>query len=220
MPNGKFPWTARTAGVADEGLNPDGFGSTEAEMTELVMLPAMRPACSRRSGRMARRKVDDGFTWGSVIVGGGVPKKTPLPAARSAVGGKLVVREQALRIAGLDVGVLDLATDEQVLDRPAYRDRRIGRVPVGPQRRDREAIDRHVVHAQAEGDVPRAGGRHQHHVVGLAADEEVADLRIQLRPDGRRAQGISVDQGGEIRRVAADPHVADLAGRRPRWPAR
>ena len=46
-PNGKtFPLDGSNVPALPtaDGPHPDGFGSTEAEMTELVMLPAMRPA--------------------------------------------------------------------------------------------------------------------------------------------------------------------------------
>ena len=60
-----------------------------------------------------------------------------------------------------------------------------------PERLDRQAVDRRVVHAEAERDVARARGGDQHHVVGLAADEEVADLRVERPLDGRRGQAYS-----------------------------
>ena len=54
------------------------------------------------------------------------------------------------------------------------------------KRGDGEAVDRHVVHAQAERDIPRAGGATNEHVVGLAADVVVADLGIELPFGGGR----------------------------------
>ena len=92
-----------------------------------------------------------------------------------------------------------------------------------------------IVHAQAEGDVSRAGRSDQDHVVGLAADEEVADLGSSDRLDGRREQVASPDakvvkfvalppiRTSPICPVTAPSHVGDhvraarqQAGRRAR----
>ena len=129
---------------------PDGFGSTDAEMTELMMLPAIRPVieppfCARGSSNAESGEM----TW-FVIVGGVEPKKTPLPDVNGLDEGKIDIGEQALLVTGLDVGVLDVAADDEVLDRPAHRDRRIRGVAVGLQRLDRQGVDRHIVHAEAE----------------------------------------------------------------------
>ena len=73
----------------NEGARPDGFGSTEAEMIELTMLPAIRPLiwppfCARGSVSSV-----SGETTRFVIVGGVEPKKTPLPEVRMLVDGKI-----------------------------------------------------------------------------------------------------------------------------------
>ena len=62
------------------GREARGSGSTEAEKTELVTFPAIRafmvpPFCAKGSGRSV-----SGLTWGLTTVGGGSPKKTPVPA--------------------------------------------------------------------------------------------------------------------------------------------
>ena len=59
---------------------------TEAEMTELMMVPAIRrlhgaAVLGERLDRPVRVLI-----WGLVIVGGGSPKNTPVPVARSASG--------------------------------------------------------------------------------------------------------------------------------------
>ena len=77
---------------------------------------------------------------------------------------------------------------------------------------DRQAVDRDVIHAQPERDVPRAGRGDQEDVVGLAADVEVADLGVELAFRRGHVERIFGHEGREVGRVAADPHVADLAG--------
>src|SRR5262245_34960740 len=87
-PNGKvFPcdfsnWPAAV-------LDPVGFGSTEAEKTELVTSPAIRtrilpPFCACGSGSTVTELVVR-----LVIDGGGVPKKAPLPPVKALVAGTL-----------------------------------------------------------------------------------------------------------------------------------
>ena len=72
------------------------------------------------------------------------------------------------------------------------------------------AVDRDVIHAQAERDVARARRGEQEHVVGLAADVEVADLGVELAFRGGHVDRVFGDEGREVGRGAADPHVADL----------
>ena len=54
-----------------EGASPDGFGSTEAEITELTMLPAIRPVIVPPFWAQGSRVAVSGETRGCVIVGGG-----------------------------------------------------------------------------------------------------------------------------------------------------
>src|SRR5947209_5341545 len=64
---GGWTWPLLSTTDAD---SPDGFGSTEAEMTELTMLPAMRPLiCPPFCARGSIRAVEGEILWFEMVGG-------------------------------------------------------------------------------------------------------------------------------------------------------
>src|SRR5262249_6501364 len=75
-PNGKI---VALFGAKWMALIPEGFGSTDADSTELTMLPAIRPLIEPPFCASGSTRSESGETTGFVIVGGVEPKNTPDP---------------------------------------------------------------------------------------------------------------------------------------------
>ena len=98
-----------------------GFDS-DAEKIELITLPAIRTCIVPPFWAMGSIRPLTGLTWGLATVGGGSPKKAPLPDEKTLAAGVSANAKRSCCCADVHGGVLDVAANQEVLDRAADGD--------------------------------------------------------------------------------------------------
>ncbi len=103
---------------------------------ELVTLPAIRAFSVPPFWAIGSRLLVSGLSWGWRPSAAGRRRRRRGRSSRRSSPGYLANVKRLWHLAHVDVGVLDVAADQQVADRAADRDVGIDRVAVGRKRRD------------------------------------------------------------------------------------